>query len=169
VGSMSFPSYLVAMRRPDLADDPRFLTPELRLKHLNELRAIVQDWILTFSDMDSLDVHMDEAKIATGRVRDIKEFADTDWAYEWKAVRSVSDRSGGVINIPGRPWHFSDHSASDTSEEQFVSKQGEHNDEILTELGYSPDTIAELVARGGLVQPGRSVEPESAQIIESVS
>jgi crotonobetainyl-CoA:carnitine CoA-transferase CaiB-like acyl-CoA transferase len=169
VGSMSFPSYLVAMRRPDLADDPRFLTPELRLKHLNELRAIVQDWILTFSDMDSLDVHMDEAKIATGRVRDIKEIADTDWAYEWKALRSVSDRSGGVINIPGRPWHFSDHSPSDTSEEQFVSKQGEHNAEILTELGYSPDTIAELVARGGLVQPGRSVEVESAQIIESVS
>jgi crotonobetainyl-CoA:carnitine CoA-transferase CaiB-like acyl-CoA transferase len=169
VGSMSFPSYLVAMRRPDLADDPRFLTPELRLKHLNELRAIVQGWILTFSDMDSLEAHMDEAKIATGRVRDIKEFADTDWAYEWKAVRSVSDRSGGVINIPGRPWHFSDHSASDTSEEQFVSKQGEHNDEILTELGYSPDTIAELVARGGLVQPGRSVEVGSGQIIESVS
>jgi crotonobetainyl-CoA:carnitine CoA-transferase CaiB-like acyl-CoA transferase len=30
VGSLTFPFYLNAMRRPDLADDPRFLTPRLR-------------------------------------------------------------------------------------------------------------------------------------------
>jgi crotonobetainyl-CoA:carnitine CoA-transferase CaiB-like acyl-CoA transferase len=55
VGSMSFPFYLAAMRRPDLADDPRFLTPELRLRNLGALHQIVQDWIGTFSDMESLD------------------------------------------------------------------------------------------------------------------
>ena len=75
VGSMSFPFYLAAMRRPDLANDPRFLNPELRLRNLGALHQIVQDWIGTFSDMDSLDAQMDEAKIATGRVRTVKEFA----------------------------------------------------------------------------------------------
>src|SRR5690606_37424139 len=42
VGSMSFPFYLAAMRRADLADDPRLATPESRLAHLDELHRIVQ-------------------------------------------------------------------------------------------------------------------------------
>src|ERR1700737_5072003 len=55
VGSMSFPFYLAAMRRPDLGQDPRFLTPELRLRNLEALPRIVQEWIWTFGDMESLD------------------------------------------------------------------------------------------------------------------
>jgi crotonobetainyl-CoA:carnitine CoA-transferase CaiB-like acyl-CoA transferase len=35
VGSMSFPFYLAAMRRPDLGRDPRFRTPERRLRNLD--------------------------------------------------------------------------------------------------------------------------------------
>ena len=60
IGSMSFPFYLAAMRRPDLGRDPRFLTPELRLRNLAALHRIVQEWIWTFADMDSLDAQSDE-------------------------------------------------------------------------------------------------------------
>ena len=155
VGSMSFPFYLTAMRRPDLADDPRFLTPELRLQHLDELHQIVQQWIWTFRDMAALDAQMDEAKIATGRVRDLKDMAESDWAADWEAVRVVSDRADGHIRIPGRPWHFSGAEQDGDTEEQFVAKQGEHNREVLAELGLSAAEIAELEIRGALVQPSR--------------
>jgi crotonobetainyl-CoA:carnitine CoA-transferase CaiB-like acyl-CoA transferase len=143
------------MRRPDLADDPRFLTPELRLRHLDELHQIVQQWIWTFRDMAALDAQMDEAKIATGRVRDLKDMAETDWAADWEAVRVVSDRADGHIRIPGRPWHFSDAEQDGDAEEQFVAKQGEHNREVLAELGLSAAEIAELEIRGALVQPSK--------------
>jgi crotonobetainyl-CoA:carnitine CoA-transferase CaiB-like acyl-CoA transferase len=149
---MSFPFYLAAMRRPDLGEDPRFQTPELRLKNLTELHQIVQEWIWTFADMESLDAQLDEAKIATGQVRHIKEIAASDWASQWGAVRTVSDRSGGQISIPGRPWHFSNEPLAD-EESQFVSKQGEHNGEVLTELGYTAAEILDLTQRGALVQP----------------
>lgn len=155
VGSMSFPFYLAAMRRPDLADDPRFLTAELRLKHLDELYQIVQEWIWTFTDMQSLDAQMDEAKIATGRIRHLKDVASSEWATEWKAVRSVSDRNGGDIHIPGRPWHFSG-SPDPDDRAQFVAKQGEHNRAVLLELGFSASEIDEFEANGALVQPSRS-------------
>jgi crotonobetainyl-CoA:carnitine CoA-transferase CaiB-like acyl-CoA transferase len=151
VGSMSFPLYLAAMRRPDLGQDPRFLTPELRLRNLEALQCIVQEWIWTFGDMASLDAQLDEAKIATGRVRSIKEFADSHWAREWKAVRTVSDRSGGEIKIPGRPWHFADQPAAD--EGQLAARQGEHNAEVLKELGFSAPEIGTLEASGALIQP----------------
>jgi crotonobetainyl-CoA:carnitine CoA-transferase CaiB-like acyl-CoA transferase len=113
VGSMSFPFYLAAMRRPDLGQDPRFRTPELRLRNLEALHGIVQEWIWTHRDTESLDAQLDEAKIATGRVRSVKEFAGSPWARDWHAVRTVSDRSGGEIKIPGRPWHFADQPTAD--------------------------------------------------------
>ena len=153
VGSMSFPFYLAAMRRPDLADDPRFLTPELRLRNLGALHQIVQDWIGTFSDMESLDAQLDEAKIATGQMRTLKEFAVSDWAQEWHAIRTVPDGNGGEIPIPGRPWHFNEQIAPD--EGQFAARQGQHNAELLAELGYRPEDIARLEGTGALVEPNR--------------
>jgi crotonobetainyl-CoA:carnitine CoA-transferase CaiB-like acyl-CoA transferase len=154
VGSMSFPFYLAAMRRPDLGRDPRFGTPELRLRNLAALHRIVQEWIWTFGDMETLDAQLDEAKIATGQVRSIKEFAASDWAREWDAVRTVSDRSGGEIKIPGRPWHFADQAAA--GEDQLAARQGEHNAEVLAGLGFSTAEIDALEAGGALVQPGRA-------------
>ena len=76
-----------------------------------------------------------------------------DWARAWQAVRTVSDRSGGEIKIPGRPWHFADQPAPD--EGQLAARQGEHNAEILTELGFGTSQIGVLEACGALVQPGR--------------
>jgi crotonobetainyl-CoA:carnitine CoA-transferase CaiB-like acyl-CoA transferase len=66
-------------------------------------------------------------------------------------VRAVPDRSGGEIKIPGRPWHFADQVAADQG--QLAARQGEHNAEVLSELGFSAAEIAALKASGALVQP----------------
>jgi crotonobetainyl-CoA:carnitine CoA-transferase CaiB-like acyl-CoA transferase len=149
IGSLSFRFYLNAMRRPDLADDPRFLTPELRQQNLRALHDIVQGWINTFDDMPSLDAQFDEAKVATGQLRDITEFAKTEWAQRWGVTRQVPDREGGEITIPAPPWHFS---ADDSTEPpaQVPAFQGEHNDEILRELGYSSKDIERLYEKSAL-------------------
>ncbi|HEX4249757.1 MAG TPA: CaiB/BaiF CoA-transferase family protein [Pseudonocardia sp.] len=157
VGSMSFPFYLNAMRRADLADDPRFRTPRLRSQHLPELHAIVQTWINTFADMASLDAQLDEAKIATGQLRDVRDFAATDWAARWEVTREVPDRAGGSITIPAPPWHFS--AADGTLATQVPALQGEHNAELLAELGYAEREIDAMVEEAALVEPARAVEP----------
>jgi crotonobetainyl-CoA:carnitine CoA-transferase CaiB-like acyl-CoA transferase len=153
VGSLGFPFYLHAMRRPDLEDDPRFRTAELRRQNLEALHAIVQSWIYTFDSMDSLDAQFDEAKIATGQLRDIDEFSQTEWAKGWGVTREVSDRHGGSITIPAPPWHFSGHDG--TLPAQVPARQGEHNGEILKEIGLAADEIDALVQMGALVEPGR--------------
>jgi crotonobetainyl-CoA:carnitine CoA-transferase CaiB-like acyl-CoA transferase len=161
VGSLTFPFYLAAMRRPDLADDARFRTPELRLANLAALHQIVQTWIWTFDDMASLDAQLDEAKVATGQLRDIRGFAESEFACEWEATREVSDRHGGTVTIPGPPWHFSG-VKGDGADAQVPARQGEHNADILAELGYDDGQIDALVANGTLVQPSRSVTSEDA-------
>ena len=149
VGTMTFPFYLHAMRRPDIADDPRFRTVELRRKNFKALHGIVQNWIYTFESMESLDAQFDEAKIATGRLRDIADFNETDWATGWVTTREVSDRHGGVITIPAPPWHFSDDDGM--LADQIPARQGEHNEEILKEIGCTDSEIQALKESGALV------------------
>jgi len=162
VSSFSFPFYLAAMRRPDLAADPRFGTPQDRRRNLEALIEIVQRWIWTFTDVASLDAQLDEAKIPIGALRDISEFAETDWAAQWGATRTVPDRAGGHITVPGRPWHFTgtakpngDGDATETvatgDSDRQPARQGEHNEEVLRELGYNEDEISEFTDRGVLV------------------
>lgn len=153
VGSLSFPLYLIAMHRADLAADPRFRTPELRLANRDELHAIVQHWIWTFPDAAALGAQLDLAKVATGELRGLRDFAATDWAGQWRAVRAVSDRNGGEIKIPGLPWQFRSPDGRNgvSPPEQMPAFQGEHNAEILAELGYGPEEIAAFRDSGMLI------------------
>jgi crotonobetainyl-CoA:carnitine CoA-transferase CaiB-like acyl-CoA transferase len=151
ISSVSFPFYLAAMRRPDLADDPRFATAEARAQNLDALRAIVQEWIWTFDDMASLDAQFDEAKIPTGRMRTVEGIAGSEWAKQWVATRTVPDRNGGEITVPGRPWHFSH---DDGEPGRVPARRGEHNEQVLTELGYDATEIDSLRRRGVLVCDG---------------
>lgn len=144
VASLSFPLYIGAMRRADLARDPRFLTPELRKKNLADFHQIVQDWILTFDSLAALDAQLDEAKLAFGVVRDIKDFAESEWAQWWGATESIDDRAGGTARVPGKPWRFS---ANELEHPGLPAFRGEHNGEVLRELGYSIEEIDELTIR----------------------
>jgi crotonobetainyl-CoA:carnitine CoA-transferase CaiB-like acyl-CoA transferase len=159
LSSMTFPLYLAAMRRPDIAADPRFVTPELRKENKQALHAIVQNWIWTFESMDALDAQFDEAKVATGRLRDINEFHKTDWAEDWVTTRDVDDRHGGTMTIPAAPWHFSGH--DDALMPQTPAHQGEHNEEILKELGYTDDQMRVLAQSGALIEPARETLTET--------
>jgi crotonobetainyl-CoA:carnitine CoA-transferase CaiB-like acyl-CoA transferase len=148
VGSRTFPSYLRAMRRADLADDPRFSTAAARKAHFAELHRMVQTWILTFCDIGALDAQLDEAKIALGEVRSLKRLSEMEWAEYWGAVQQVSDRNGGTYRLPGRPWRFSREQLAPLGDPAF---QGEHNRNVFGELGLREGEIDRYIASGALV------------------
>lgn len=148
VWSGTFPSWLRAMRRPDLGKDPRFATSSARRQNFAALHAIIQSWIYTFPDKAALDAQLDEAKIAFGEVRTLGELAETDWAKRWGAVREVSNRYGGVYRIPGAPWIFSSDALPERGAPAF---RGEDNLTIARSLGYSDEEIRELIATKALV------------------
>jgi crotonobetainyl-CoA:carnitine CoA-transferase CaiB-like acyl-CoA transferase len=130
------------------------------------LHQIIQSWILTFPDMATLDAQFDEAKIAMGEIRSIKELTKSDWSSYWGAVQLVPDRSGGEYKLPGRPWHFSRDELSPIGTPAF---QGEHNREVFGELGVSEAELQRLSETGVLVahrralEPGTEVKPQEAE------
>jgi crotonobetainyl-CoA:carnitine CoA-transferase CaiB-like acyl-CoA transferase len=159
VGSRTFPSWLRAMRRVDLLDDARFTTAAARRLNFGALHQIIQSWILTFPDMQTLDAQFDEAKIAMGEIRSIKELTASTWSDYWGAVQHVSDRSGGEYRLPGRPWRFSGEELTPIGTPAF---QGEHNFEVFAELGLSEAELKQLVESGVLVTHARARQPEVA-------
>jgi crotonobetainyl-CoA:carnitine CoA-transferase CaiB-like acyl-CoA transferase len=159
ISSLTFPNYIAAMRRPDLAKDPRFVTAELRKQNLSALYEIVQQWILTFPTAGALDAQLDEVKLAFGVVRSVKDFADSEWVHWWGAVEEVTDRRGKPVRIPGKPWKFSKSALMPAREAAY---RGEHNAEVLKEFGYSPQEIAALTEVGVLL----SNVPVSAASLE---
>jgi crotonobetainyl-CoA:carnitine CoA-transferase CaiB-like acyl-CoA transferase len=148
VGSRTFTSYMRAMRRGDLIDDPRFATAATRRLNFAALHAIIQAWILTFRDVASLDAQLDEAKIAMGEVRSIRDLSQLDWSKYWGAVQEVSDRHGGLYRVPGHPWRFSGDTLEPAGAPAF---QGEHNHSVFTQLGLTEDEIDRHVTSGALI------------------
>ena len=149
VGTRLFNFYLNVMRRPDLADDPRFLTSALRKQNLAALHDIVQKWIFTFEDMASLDAQFDEAKLATGTVREMKDFAKTEWAQSWGATRSGLGPRGRRNHDPGAAMAFQSHTTHRCHPDARL--QGEHNSQILSEIGYSDEDIEQLYKLSALI------------------
>jgi crotonobetainyl-CoA:carnitine CoA-transferase CaiB-like acyl-CoA transferase len=162
VGSRTFSLWLRAMRRVDLIDDPRFATAAARRANFGALHQIIQSWMLTFPDMATLDAQLDEAKIAMGQIRSLKQLAASDWSEYWGAVQKVPDRNGGEYRLPGRPWRFSAEELAPLGTPAF---QGEHNIEVFHELGVSDAELKRLTDAGVLVAHprGRQVENEPAK------
>jgi hypothetical protein len=149
VFSGTFPQYLGAMRRVDLASDPRFATAAARAANYDALHAIVQAWVLTFRDMATLDAQLDEAKIAMGQIRTTREIANSEWAEYWGAVQDVPDRRGGSYRLHGRPWRFSEDKLPAPTAPSF---RGENNAEVFASLGMSQDAIKAAIAAGMLIE-----------------
>jgi crotonobetainyl-CoA:carnitine CoA-transferase CaiB-like acyl-CoA transferase len=162
IGSRTFPSWLRAMRRVDLIDDPRFATAAARRANFGALHQTIQSWLLTFPDMATLDAQLDEAKIAMGQIRSLKQLAASDWSEYWGAVQKVPDRNGGEYRLPGRPWRFSAEELAPLGTPAF---QGEHNIEVFHELGVSDAELKRLTDAGVLVTHprGRQAENEPAK------
>src|SRR3546814_1765655 len=146
------------MRRADRSKDPRFTTAAARRQNLDELHAIVQTWISTFPDMAALDAQFDEAKIAMGEIRGLRELGESEWADYWGAVQEVPDRSGGSFRLPGRPWKFASESLDPLGPPAF---QGEHNAEVFGEIGLSREDITAAHAAG---DRKRAVEGKSVYV-----
>ena len=127
----TFRNFCRAMRRPELADDPRFADDAKRPSQREALLVIIQEWVLGFDDLEELDAVLAEAGLVLGVVRSVAEAGATDWAAERGAVVDVSDRAGGTFRLPNSPWRFSE---AETGVTGVPAYRGEHNREVCSEL-----------------------------------
>jgi crotonobetainyl-CoA:carnitine CoA-transferase CaiB-like acyl-CoA transferase len=125
-----------AMGRPELGDDPRFVTNDLRLAHRGELDAAISEFLMTVPRDTALDV-LWAHDVIVGPVNDYAEvFADPQVLHN-KMVVEV-DHHSGPLRVTGVPVRLSENPGSVRRPPPGL---GEHTAEVLKELGFDQEFI----------------------------
>jgi len=151
----TFDLFFTAIGRTDLLTNPKFADVPSRLSNLEELQSILRAWALTIPDATAIEEALAKHKLASGKIRTTREFADTDWAAAREITVEVSNRGGGKVRIPNAPWKFSDATVTTAGSPKY---RGEDNALVLGDLlGLSAAEVDALTEAGVLqrrVPPG---------------
>jgi crotonobetainyl-CoA:carnitine CoA-transferase CaiB-like acyl-CoA transferase len=137
-----------AMRRPDLASDPRFSTPARRRENAAELRSLVGAWLAGFPDLASAEAALAAEGIATTRVYSTAEALRLPEVEARSLVREIDDRGGGTLRVIDSPWRFSEASSGIRG---VAAYRGEHNREVLREVAGLDDSRIDALEASGIL------------------
>ena len=131
-----------AMEQPELADDPRYSTHQVRGENCDELDARIADWTRGFTAAE-LDVRLDEHGVVSGPIYSIEDIANDPHFQARDMIQRYQDDDLGDIAVPG----FVPVLSETKSEIAWLgsSEVGAHNEEIYCGLlGMSPAELQEL-------------------------
>jgi crotonobetainyl-CoA:carnitine CoA-transferase CaiB-like acyl-CoA transferase len=131
-----------ALGRADLLEDARFRTTHARVRHYDELYAIVGEQ-LKLKTTAEWHVLLDREDIPNGPVRSLEELLDDEYLNETGFFHCYEHPSEGAMRTTAQAVQFS---ATPGGMHQPPPRLGEHNQVILSGLGYSESEIAQLTA-----------------------
>jgi CoA:oxalate CoA-transferase len=138
-----------AMRRPDLAHDPRFKDARSRRDNNTAIVALIEGWLAGFESREAALEALEQHRVPCAPVLTLNEAMAHPHLRQRGTVRQVSDPQLGEFAIPGPPVKFSRWPERGKVRADLL---GAHNEEILKELaGLSDAEIAALYDQGVLV------------------
>lgn len=93
-----------AMKQPELADDPRFISNSARVEnYLPTLKEIIETWSRQYS-VDELEGLMSAAGVPFGRIQNVAQACESDLIRQRSMLWKIMDPAfGREIEIPGTP------------------------------------------------------------------
>jgi formyl-CoA transferase len=130
---------------PELIDDPAFASPAARLKHLDDVFDVVEEWTKGRNKFEVLDA-LNEIDVPCGPILSTKDLIEDDSLRARGMIADVYHPERGTFKTVGCPLVL-----SDTPVEIKTSPLlGEHNEEILKEIGWNGKDAKALHAAGVL-------------------
>lgn len=134
----------IAIDRPDLVTDPRTSTNEARLRNIDFVDSVIQDFIGSRSRPAVLD-YFNQANVTVGPVMRNEELLHDEFVQARQSLVAVPDPDLGKMPMHNVVPRFSDTPGGIRSG---APELGEHNQAVLAELGIDEEALAHLVQEG---------------------
>ena len=130
--------------RPDLIDDPRYKTNAGRVKHGEELDAIIGAFVAARTQAENV-AFFEQADVTIGPIYDISQIIDDPHVLERELIADYPDQDMGAF-----PMHHVVPRLEGTpgSIRTPAPRIGEHNRPLLAEIGVNDAAYSELLAAG---------------------
>jgi CoA:oxalate CoA-transferase len=141
VMASQWPGMCRAMGQPELEHDERFRGLRERQKNRDELNALVEEWMASCeSDVDVL-ARLEAERVPCAPVLDAADAQHHELFTSRGTIRTVPDPILGEVRIPASPLRFSE---QPEPLDLVAPLLGEHNESVLTDLGFGADEIAAM-------------------------
>jgi formyl-CoA transferase len=145
-----------AVGRPDLVDNPRYRTNADRVKNAEELDAIIGAFVAQRTQAENV-AYFEEAEVTIGPIYDISQIVEDPHVIAREILADYPDAEMGTF-----PMHHVVPRLLGTpgSVRMPAPRVGEHNRELLSEIGVDPAAYSRLVAAGVVCEGGSTSKPE---------
>ena len=144
--------------RPDLVDNPRYKTNAERVKHAEELDAIIGAFVAQRTQSENV-AFFEKAEVTIGPIYDIAQIVEDPHVIERELIADYPDPDMGEF-----PMHHVVPRMSGTpgAIRTPAPRIGEHNRALLAELGIDDAAYAQLLAAGIACEAGLSTKEKDA-------
>ena len=123
----------------DWIGDEAYATPAARLLHLKPIFARIEKWTMTKTKFEAMEI-LNKYDIPCGPILSMKEIAREPALRASGTIVEVEHPTRGKYLTVGNPIKLSD-SPTEVTRSPLL---GEHTDEVLNQLGYNAQDIAQL-------------------------
>lgn len=131
---------------PAVADDPRFRTNADRVTHRAECLAVVEE-ALQHKTMAEWVPLLEEIGVPVGPIYDLGQVYDDPQAQAREMAVEIDHPKAGRIKLTGIPVKMSDTPGQIKTPPPLL---GEHTEQVLANLGYTPEQIQQLRESGAI-------------------
>jgi crotonobetainyl-CoA:carnitine CoA-transferase CaiB-like acyl-CoA transferase len=152
-----------AMDRPELIDNPRYATNEVRMQHNEELQALVTTWVAERPREEVLKI-LDDFEVVCSQVNDASDIVADPHFLDRTLVELPGSEALGRVLMPGPVLHLD---GCPPPAYEGVPGIGEHTDAVLGDLlGLAGAEIAAL-AEAGTVGCHTKPDAHSDRVLEA--
>ena len=145
-----WPRLLELMKRPELANDPRFATPLARREHWTALRAIIVDWLDTFPGAEAALSALSAARLPAAPVLSPREVTAHPHLAAREFFPDVPHPTRGRVGVTAIPLQVDGARPKPAAGAPY--RVGEDTRAVLTEvLGYD-DARVESLRKAGAIE-----------------
>lgn len=140
--------YCTLLDRPDLYEKEKYQTDRGRMDDAAELTAKFEEWLTQYTVEEAIDV-LNDAGIPAARHNTVGDAAEMEQVEARDVFVDVPHPQFDSVTLTDTPLAMSEEQPSIRKHAPML---GEHNQEILHELGYDEDEVSQLHTDGVLAQ-----------------